>query len=187
MTSVDGAQDQAISLDVVIGFLVATPLFDALDAAERGELVRIMEVQRLQDGEEVFHEGELGDSWYVVFEGQAEVLKAAAAGQDRQIRVLVPGECFGELAILDGSPRSATVRSAGPLTIFRFRRRLFEELLSDGSLGAYKLVAAMARSQAERLRQLTSQVSELFDQLDRAAPAPREGIGDLLDRCSVSE
>ena len=150
--------DQPISLDTVVGFLVNTPLFDGLDAAERAEVVRIMEVRRLTDGEEVFHEGEQGDAWYVIYEGSARVLKDSDAGQ-WEIRVMEPGSCFGEIAILDRQPRSATVLAAGPLTVFRFRRARFEQLLEQGSLGAYKLVLGMARMLSQRHRELTQQLS----------------------------
>jgi CRP/FNR family transcriptional regulator, cyclic AMP receptor protein len=154
------SMDQPISLDTVVNFLVSTPLFDGLDPAERAEVVRIMEVRRLTDGEEVFHEGDPGDAWYVIFEGQARVLKEADTGA-WEIRVMERGTCFGEMAILDREARSATVLAMGPLTAFRFRRQRFEQLLDQGSLGAYKLVLGMARMLSQRHRQLTQQLSEL--------------------------
>jgi CRP-like cAMP-binding protein len=90
------------------------------------EVVRIMEVIRLQEGEEVFHEGTSGDSWYVIFEGEVRVLKDADTEAESEIARLGPGKRFDEMAILDGMPRSASVRAAGPLTIFRFRRDRFD-------------------------------------------------------------
>ncbi|HEY9227139.1 MAG TPA: cyclic nucleotide-binding domain-containing protein [Gemmatimonadaceae bacterium] len=153
--------DQQISLESVITFLVATPLFRHLDAAERGQVARIMEVQRLKEGEQVFREGEEGDAWYVVFDGKAKVLKNLSTGPE-EIAVLDSGACFGEMAILDGMPRSASVIAAGPLTVFRFRRERFDELLGNESLGAYKLVAAMARTLSQRQRLLTQQVTSLL-------------------------
>jgi CRP/FNR family cyclic AMP-dependent transcriptional regulator len=174
-----------ISLETVIGFLVATPLFDGLDAAERAEVVRIMEVQRFQNDQEIFHEGDTGDAWYVIFEGRAEVVKEMQFGPTR-IASLRAGSCFGEMAILDGQPRSATVRAAGPLTLFRFSRARFDDLLDQGSLGAFKLVASMARTLSQRQRQLTQQVSELMQR--RATPTSiRAEIGDVVDRYLVSE
>src|SRR5262245_13642890 len=110
--------DQHISLEAVINFLVDTPLFQDLDAAERGDVARIMEVQRLERGETIFSEGDEGDGWYVVFNGTANVLKTGASGTT-QIAALGPGACFGEMAILDGLTRSATVVADGPLTVFR--------------------------------------------------------------------
>lgn len=154
-----------ISLESVLDFLVATPLFRDLDAAERGDVARIMEVQRLQRGEEIFREGDAGDAWYVVFDGTANVLKAAPSGV-AQIAALGPGACFGEMAVLDGATRSASVVAATPLTVFRFRRTRFDGLLDQGSLGAYKLVAAMARTLSQRQRTLTRQLSELVGNSD---------------------
>jgi CRP-like cAMP-binding protein len=80
-----------------------------------------------------------------------------------QIALLGPGACFGEMAILDGLARSASVVASGPLTVFRLRRERFDTLLSEGSLGAYKLVVAMARTLSERQRRLTQRLSGLLD------------------------
>ncbi|MEP6493235.1 MAG: cyclic nucleotide-binding domain-containing protein [bacterium] len=174
-----------IPLETVIGFLVATPLFDGLDEAERAEVVQIMEVEHFQPGEEVFHEGDTGDAWYVIFEGRAEVVKDTLAGAAK-IASLRPGSCFGEMAILDGLTRSATVRADGPLTTFRFRRARFEELLEEGSLGAFKLVAGMARTLSQRQRQITQHMAALMG--TKATPrSVRAQIGDLVDRFEISE
>jgi CRP-like cAMP-binding protein len=174
--------DQPISLDKVIGFLDATPLFSDLDAAERGEVVRIMEVQRLQKGEQIFREGDAGDAWYVIFEGKARVLKDSG-GAPTAIATLGPGDAFGEMAILDGLARSASVEAAGPLTMFRFRRERFQELLDQGSLGAFKLVAGMARTLSRRQRQLTEHLSELME----SSKGGRGAIGDAVERMQLSE
>jgi len=72
-----------------------------------------MEVIRLQEGEEVFHEGTSGDSWYVIFEGEVRVLKDADTEAESEIARLGHGKCFAEMAILDGMPRSASVRGSG--------------------------------------------------------------------------
>jgi CRP-like cAMP-binding protein len=161
--------EQSISLESVVGFLVSTPLFDGLDPAERADVVRIMEVKRLREGEKVFQEGDPGDAWYVISEGTARVVKEGAGGA-REIARLTRGECFGEMAILDGSARSATVEASGDLTLFRFRRARFEDLLEQGSLGAYKLVVAMARVLSQRQRELTRQLAELTEQKADRAP-----------------
>jgi CRP/FNR family transcriptional regulator, cyclic AMP receptor protein len=186
LPTVDRLIDQPISLDAVLGFLVATPFFGELDAFERAEVVRIMEVQRLTDGEEVFHEGDAGNSWYVIFEGQVAVARAGPSGTERQIAALDAGACFGEMAILDGAPRSATVRAVGAVTIFRFRRLRFDELLRDASLGAYKLVAAMAREQSKRLRLLSDQVLEMIETAPNREVVS-DDVGGMVQRNQISE
>jgi CRP-like cAMP-binding protein len=151
--------DQAISLESVVVFLMSVPLFDRLDPAELAEVTRIMEVRRLIAGEEVFHQGDAGDAWYVVFEGHARVFEESD-GLIHEIAALGPGGAFGEMAVLDGLPRSATVRADEPLTLFRFQEARFSELLDEGSLVAYKLVLALARMLSLRHRELTRQLAE---------------------------
>ncbi len=180
--------DQPISLENVLNFLVSTSLFSDLDQAELAEIVRIMGVKRLEGGEIVFREGDEGDAWYVIFEGRAEVVKAMPGGASRQIAQLDAGACFGEIAILDGSARSATVRAGGPLTVFRFRRADFDELLDQGSLAAYKLVAGMAHVLSQRHRLLTQQISDLLEEEPPSATQTnRAEIGEIIDRYTVSE
>lgn len=178
--------EQRISLDDVVGFLVAIPLFSGLDPAERADVVRILEITRLRKGETVFQERDAGDAWYVISEGTATVIKRSEGG-DREIARLGRGECFGEMAILDGSARSATVTAASDLTLFRFRRARFEDLLDQGSLGAYKLVLAMARTLSQRQRDLTRQVAEMMEaKEDRAAPT-RASVRSSVHILMVSE
>lgn len=167
--------EQSISLESAVGLLVSTPLFDGLDAAERADVVRILEVKRLRAGEQVFKEADPGDAWYVISEGTARVLKDSERGP-REIARLTRGEMFGEMAILDGSPRSATVEAETDITLFRFRRSRFEDLLDQGSLGAYKLVVAMARVLAQRQRELTRQLAALTDQKGAAEPTRRSSV-----------
>ncbi|HEU4995551.1 MAG TPA: cyclic nucleotide-binding domain-containing protein [Gemmatimonadaceae bacterium] len=179
-----GGATQPVSLDAIIEFLNSTPLFKDLDAAERGDVARVIEMQRLQDAEAVFNEGDDGDAWYVVFDGRAQVLKrmdgsGAAGSKATQIAVLDSGACFGEMAILDGLARSASVVAIGPLTVLRLRRERFAALLDQGSLGAYKLIAAMARTLSQRQRHLTQKLS--------AAMGAGAGRRDSVREYHVSE
>jgi CRP/FNR family transcriptional regulator, cyclic AMP receptor protein len=60
--------------------------------------------------EHFFREGDAGDSMFVLTSGRAEVVNGAS-GQEHQVRELAQGDCFGEMSLLDLSPRSATVRA----------------------------------------------------------------------------
>ena len=100
-----------LNLEKIIRFLLETPMFGDLDAAELSQIVHIMQVQRLRDGQQLFEEGQPGDAWYVLFEGVVEVVKSTTDEGERVLAVVESKGCFGEMAILDGSPRSATVRA----------------------------------------------------------------------------
>lgn len=169
-----------LTIEQVIGFLVDAPMFGDLDSSELTQIVQIMQVRNLEPGEVVFAEGEAGDAWYVVFDGEVEVVK-----DDRVIAVLGRPACFGEMAILDGSPRSATVRASRPVTVLRFPRRAFGRLLESGNIAAYKLVYQIALVLVSRQRRTTSRLVELL-----TAPDPaqlREGLTPLVDQSSVAE
>jgi CRP-like cAMP-binding protein len=172
-----------IAADQILAFLGDAPMFGDLDAAELEHLVHITQVQHLGPGEWVFREGDPGDAWYVVFEGEVEVVKEVKDAV-RVIAVLGKRACFGEMAILDGSPRSASVRATRRLTVFRFPRQQFAALLASGNLSAFKLVHQMALVLVSRQRRTTHRLAELLGAVDTGL---RERLGPLMDQSSVAE
>lgn len=179
--------EQPLTLERVINFLLETALFRDLDPTELSEVVRIMQIQRIRAAHPVFREGEEGDAWYVVFSGEADVVKETPFGPPRKLSVLAPHACFGEMAILDGSNRSASVIARDEVTVFRFPRAPFVELLENGNLAAYKLVYQMALVLCERQRNLTQRLSEVIEGEHAERVGLRRSIGPLLDVYSVSE
>lgn len=165
-----------ITLEQIINFLLEAPMFAELDAAELSEIVHIMQVQRVRGGTAVFREGDPGDAWYVIYAGRAEVLKGNEFLPTQRLCVLGPRSCFGEMAILDHSSRSASVIAVDDCTVFRFPRRDFDLLLSEGNLAAYKLIYEMAKVLSTRQRRITQDLTE--------ALAAREG--DLLRAATMS-
>ena len=177
---------EPITLEQIISFLLDCPMFGHLDPNELSRVVHIMQVQRLRDGQHVFREGEQGDGWYVIFGGQVAVSKRQEVAPEREIAVLGSGVCFGEMSILDGSPRSASVRSVGESVLFRFPRNSFERLLREENIVAYKLVVEMSKVLCTRQRRLTAQLSDLIqDQQLGSSLAPR--VGAIVDETTVSE
>jgi CRP-like cAMP-binding protein len=165
-----------LTLEQIITFLLDAPMFGDLDSAELSRIVHIMQVKPLRADQMVFQEGDAGDAWYVVYDGELEVMKGR-----RVIATLGRGACFGEMAILDGSPRSASVRAVTDGTAFRFPRTAFGELLRDGNLAAYKLVHQIALVLAARQRATTSR---LVDVLGGGDEGP---LHALVDESAVRE
>ncbi len=154
-----------LTLEEVIAFLVDAPMFGGLPGRELSRIVGILQIRRLQPDDWVFREGDPGDSWYVVFEGEVEVIKDVG-DQPQVIAVLAERGCFGEMAILDGSPRSASVRARSPLTLFRFPKARFDALLEGGDLAAYKLVHEIALVLVERQRATTRRLVRILSEVD---------------------
>jgi len=172
-----------ITLEEIIKFLLEAPMFGDLDAEELSRVVHIMQIQRLRPGQYLFREGQRGEAWYVTYEGEVEVTKDAGFGTSPLARLRSPA-CLGEMAVLDGSPRSATARAVGEVTVLRFPREAFDDLLEDGNLAAFKLVYQMARVLAARQRQTTSALVELIE--NQSGPLEHE-LQPIVRRTSVSE
>jgi CRP-like cAMP-binding protein len=176
----------SITLEQIINFLLEAPMFGDLDAVQLSQIVHIMQVQRVRDGQIVFREGDPGDAWYVIFEGLADVYKADDFLPSRRIASLGPRSCFGEMAILDHSPRSASVVARGEATMFKFPRKDFEHLLAEDNLAAYKLIYEMAKVLCVRARNTAQQLSEAL--ADRGTPDRlHKTTVNLVEGQSVSE
>lgn len=176
----------SITLEQIINFLLEAPMFGDLDATQLSQIVHIMQVQRLRDGQIIFREGDPGDAWYVIYAGVADVHKTDDFLPSRRIASLEARACFGEMAILDHSPRSASVVARGEATVFRFPRKEFENLLREDNLAAYKLIYEMAKVLSTRARNTAQQLAEAL--ADRAEPARLERTSiDLVHGHSVSE
>ncbi len=172
-----------LTLEEIITFLLDAPMFGDLDPTQLSQVVHIMQVQGLRPGQVVFREGDAGDAWYVLYEGEIEVLKDSTL-ERKVVARLGPLSCFGEMAILDGSTRSATVRALGHATAFRFPRSDFARLLAEDNLAAYKLIHQMALVLVARQRDTTAQLAELLEGTDDEL---RARIGPIVGASVVAE
>lgn len=82
----------------------------------RFDAAPLLRAEHFEPGELVFREGDLGDFVYMIRRGRAEVVRQTESGE-QSLAILGPGECFGEMAVLDKKPRSATVRCLDALDI----------------------------------------------------------------------
>jgi len=82
-------------------------------------------------GSPIVREGDAADGFYVLASGTARVIKRGENGEDLPLDVLRPGDSFGEMGLLEGVPRSASVRASGDATVLKLDRAVFEALLKD--------------------------------------------------------
>lgn len=120
----------------------ALPFFAGLSKRQRRALAKLARVEDYSPGEVIVQAGESGDSFFVVLEGNARVL-----GKSRQ---LGPGDFFGEMALLDGGPRSTTISAKGRLRTMKLPRRSFLKALKQEPQISLKIMEALA----QRIRQL---------------------------------
>ncbi len=111
--------------------LRALPLFAAVDDAALAALGERLRPEQYPAGCEVVSEGEPGDSLYLIMAGEVEVLVDEAGGVARRVNSLTSGEYFGEVALLSGEPRTATVRTIVPTRVYRLARADFLALCEE--------------------------------------------------------
>ncbi len=101
------------------------PLLDGLEGDVRALVARSFVPVAFAFGETVVSRGDPADAFYVVAEGAARVLVEDENGEEISLNRLGPGDAFGEIALLEDSPRSATVRASSPLVVLRLDRGVF--------------------------------------------------------------
>ncbi len=105
--------------------LRGVPLFSGVEAEDLVVVAALAEEIDVAAGARIFAEGEIGDALYVVVKGGVRIERHGAT-----IAELGPGECVGELALLDDAPRSATVVAVAPTELLRIGRDDFLDTLS---------------------------------------------------------
>jgi CRP/FNR family cyclic AMP-dependent transcriptional regulator len=91
--------------------LSQVPLFAELATDRIHELAQIVRRRTYHRGETIFHKGDPGNGLYILTGGQVKIVLPSETGEEAVLAMLEPGEFFGELALFDGQPRSATVVS----------------------------------------------------------------------------
>lgn len=121
--------------------LGAVPLFQDLSSKQLKKVVELAEVARFMAGAIIVKQGEIGDSFYVVLTGQAKVV---ASG--RTVNRMYPGDYFGEISLLDGGPRSASVEAETEMTLVIITQKGFLGLLTKDPEITICLLEGMART-----------------------------------------
>ncbi len=128
-------------------------LFGGLDEQTLDILARELPAEQVPVGARVVSEGDAAREMFVVVSGELEVLKRSPGGSEVRVAMLGPGDWFGEMAIVDVQPRSATVRSLAPSTLLRVSAEHVDRLLYRRDLKAYALlIMIIARELSRRLR-----------------------------------
>jgi NTE family protein len=131
-------------------FLARAAIFAPLPERMREVVAERATPVRLEAGEWLFREGDQGDALYVIRAGKLEVVADSAGG--RVLRTLGRGAAFGELALLTGSPRSASVRAARTTDLVAIARADFDRLMAE----APELSLALTRVLGSQLRESQS-------------------------------
>jgi len=134
-----------------------TPLFATLDQDAAASLRASMSEIELARGELLFHEGDPGDSLYVVLRGKIKLGRTSGDGRENLVAVLGPGEMFGELSLFDPGPRSAGATALVDSTLLG----LSSDELTPWLAARPDVARALLRAIARRLRRTNDSMSDL--------------------------
>jgi CRP/FNR family transcriptional regulator, cyclic AMP receptor protein len=122
-----------------VDVLKGVPLFADLDRRELQQVARLFKARRFPEGDTVMKEGLGGAAFFVIESGEAIV---SVGGRER--RRLKPGDYFGEIALIDEGPRTATVRAATELACYGLTLWEFRPLVRENGEIGWKLLQALA-------------------------------------------
>ena len=131
-------------------------IFRDLDETLLGRLARLSQTHRLAAGNLLFHQGEEGDALYGVAEGLVRIWVSGDGGKELTLQLLESGDVFGEIALLDGLPRSASAEAVEDSLLVVVKRDAFLPLL-EAEAGLARHVIELI---CERLRDSTNRASE---------------------------
>jgi len=134
-----------LSPDQKRDLLANVPLFNGLAPAELDALIPVARTVSLKSREELFHKGDQGAQVYVVIRGNLKALTTSDEGDDVVFSILGPGEVLGEIALLGGTPRTATVTSIDASELLIIDRRDFIDFLRKHPDVAIKLLDVLAQ------------------------------------------
>jgi CRP-like cAMP-binding protein len=179
--SVSTGADRRVSL------LRRIPVFAGLSDDDLDAVAAVSVARRLDAGTVVFREGDRGDTCYVVRSGTARAIREHPDGRSITLAHFNPGDIFGELAMFDDEPRSATVDTIEPTEVIAIPSRDVQRLMREYPEIAVKLSTALAvrlRATNERLARqsfqtVQSRVAAVLAQMVAAAREGNPGESDV--------
>ncbi len=140
--------------------LQRSPLFEMLSEAELEYVSELSRQRKLPAGDVIFAEGDLGDSLYVIVEGEVEILRKDSGGQQKVIATLAPPEFFGEMSLIDKEDRSATARVKSDCVLIQMTAENLTSFRKQYRDGFTFMVINIARVLSARLRDATFKLTQ---------------------------
>jgi CRP-like cAMP-binding protein len=137
-------------------------LFEQMNAVEIDTVSSLFKERKLEKGKTVFVEQMPGESLYLISEGSVRITKLIAEGDEKTLVTLSPGDVFGEMAILDGSSRSATARVETDTVLLSVSKSDFEKLCKSHPGVALKIMRNIICVFSKRIRENNDDYREML-------------------------
>jgi anion transporter len=121
------------------------PIFSGLSREDVAKVMGKMEEISFGAGATIFSQGDQGDAFYLIQSGTVQVVVESRAGNSEIVAILGPQDWFGEMALLSGEPRSATIHTVKDTTLWRLRREDWDELIEKHSTWLLQFCATLSK------------------------------------------
>ena len=148
-----------MSLNEEVDLLRQIPLFANIEGSKLKLLAFTSERLTYESGQELFHQGDMGDAAYLVIDGEADVMLDTPSGAIR-VAGVARNDIVGEIAILCDVPRTATVVARSELVTLRITKELFFRLVTEFPQMAVEIMRELARRLEKTTAQLQAAISK---------------------------
>jgi CRP-like cAMP-binding protein len=145
-----------------VALLAKVPLFEGLTHAQLRKVASIATVQRFDASTWIFKEGDSPDAMYVIAEGKVRISKRVPGIGEEALAILEPGHYFGEMAVIDDTPRSADAIAHIGCTVYVIAREKLAQLMFMDKDLAYVLLWTFVLTLSERLRETNVKIKGFF-------------------------
>jgi CRP-like cAMP-binding protein len=152
-------------MDVLAETIRSIPIFSGLTREDIAKILGKMEEQTFGAGTTVFSQGDEGDAFYVIQSGAVQVVLESASGKSEAVAVLGPQDWFGEMALLSGEPRSATIITVKNTAVWKLSRAAWDELIEKHPTWLLRFCATLSK----RLSRVDQQYSTGLDAFNSLA------------------
>jgi CRP/FNR family cyclic AMP-dependent transcriptional regulator len=166
--------------------LADVELFEHVSDEDRARLAEFIDIAQLAAGETLFRAGEPGESLYVVRSGEVELFIRDTAGQKIALAIAGAGEVFGELALLDRGPRTATAIALTDCELLELDRDDLLLLFQKSPNAALRLLAAMSHMTRKADELLRTRVSRNVNEEVEEKISPLQRVADWISWFSGS-
>lgn len=147
--------------DELVEQLTKVPFFDGLTHEALRMIAGVASEETHATGTRIFQYGDPGDKLFIILDGRVRISREVAGMGEEALAVLGPGEVFGEMALLDESPRSADARAHERCRLLVIQKDAFDDLLFLHKDLAYEVLWACVRMLSTRLRETNDKLTFL--------------------------
>lgn len=141
--------------------LARVPFFEGLTPEALAMIANVTTEEKLESGTRLFQYGDPGDKLYIILEGKVRISREVGGMGEEALAVLGPGEVFGEMSLLDESPRSAGAIAHERCRLLVITKDAFDDLLFLHKDLAYEVLWSCVRMLAVRLRETNDKLTFL--------------------------